>query len=452
MQIEFVNHASVLIRHGDVGLLSDPWYSGPAFHKGWRLLVETPEDAVAAVLDKTTHIWVSHEHPDHFSPAFFKRWGEVIRTRGIKLLFQKIDDQRVAGFLRAQGFDLTELEFRTAHDLGSDVQVTCLKDEFYDSALSVRAGDTHVLNLNDCAVATHARAEEIRAAVGTCDVLLTQFSYAAWKGGRENRAWRELAAREKLNNIRVQAEVLQPSCVIPFASFVSFAHTRNAYLNDAANTPDDVVAAFADAPFDLCVMQPGDVTEGRADTQKNAAAQAYWRARYAASGQDLMTYETVSEEALRTAFAQWRARVFANNSRATMRLAQIASPVRVLQPVRVHLEDRDEIWSIDPPRGTLARCAGAPDLRMHSESLHFLFSNSFGFDTLGVNGTFEEVRPGGFSRAARSIAIENLNNLGLRFGPGLFLEPKIIGIFLERLRGVSAKMKTPDRPTKDSTE
>ena len=58
-----------------------------------------------------------------------------------------------------------------------------------------------------------------------------------------------------------------------------------------------------------------------------------------------------------------------------------------------------------------------------------------------MNGTFEEARPGGFSRAARSISIENLNNLGIRFGPGLFLNPKIIGIFLERLRGVSAKMK-----------
>mgnify|MGYP003655807813 FL=1 len=75
MQIEFVNHASVLMTHGQVGLLSDPWYSGPAFHKGWRLLVETPEDKIAALLPRVTHIWISHEHPDHFSVGFFKRWG-----------------------------------------------------------------------------------------------------------------------------------------------------------------------------------------------------------------------------------------------------------------------------------------------------------------------------------------------------------------------------------------
>ena len=440
MQIEFVNHASVLMRHGDVGLLSDPWYDGPAFHKGWRLLTETPEAQIADVLSRTSHIWVSHEHPDHFSPAFFKRWGDVIRERGIKLLFQRIGDQRVADFLRAQRFDLTELDFGKAYDLGSGVRVTCLKDEFYDSALSVRTPDTHVLNLNDCAVATVPRAKEIRAAVGTCDVLLTQFSYAAWKGGRGNRDWREQAARDKLSNIKVQADILEPKVVIPFASFIRFAHRRNVYLNDAANTPQDVMDTFADAPFDLCVMKPGDVFEGRTSATRNSEAAAFWQNLYDQGDAPLMHYETVDTARLRTAFANWRTRVFRNNSRWAMRAAQVASPIRVLQPVVICLDDMQKNWRIDPARGTLEETEDPADLSMHSESLHFLFSNGFGFDTLGVNGTFEESRPGGFSRAARSIAIENLNNLGLRFGPGLIFEPKVIGIFLERLRGVSARM------------
>lgn len=107
----------------------------------------------------------------------------------------------------------------------------------------------------------------------------------------------------------------------------------------------------------------------------------------------------------------------------------------------VHLDDTGQSWQIDPARGSLTKTDAEADLVMHSESLHFLFSNSFGFDTLTVNGTFEEAREGGFSRAARSLAIENLNNLGIRFGPGLIFERKLIGVFLERLRGVSARMK-----------
>lgn len=444
MQIEFVNHASVLMTHGDIALLSDPWYAGPAFHKGWRLLVETPEDDIEALLNRVTHIWISHEHPDHFSIGFFKRWGDLLRARGIQILFQAIEDQRVADFIRAQNLPLTELTLGKSFDLGSDVSVICLRDEFYDSCLSVRMGGTHVLNLNDCAVRTAPRAEEIRTAVGTCDILLTQFSYAAWKGGRDNRDWRATAAQEKLENIRIQAQVLAPKTVIPFASFVTFAHERNSYLNDAANTPDDVLAAFADAPYEIRVMQPGDVTDGTADPDAVTAAASYWRGIYAGAQADLMTYDSVDEAALRTSFEGWCKRVFENNSRPSMRLAQMLSPVRVLQPIVIHLDDTGQSWEVNPPRGTLTKTTAPADLTMHSESLWFLFSNSFGFDTLGVNGTFEEAREGGFSRAARSISIENLNNLGIRFGPGLVFEPKILAVFFDRLRGVTARMKRKD--------
>jgi hypothetical protein len=132
--------------------------------------------------------------------------------------------------------------------------------------------------------------------------------------------------------------------------------------------------------------------------------------------------------------------VFRNNSRATMKFAQKFSPVKVLKPVVITLDDLGSSWEIDPPMGTFTQTTAPADLIMHSESLEFLFLNSFGFDTLSVNGTFEEARAGGFSRAARSIAIENLNNLGIRFGMGLLFEPKIIAVILERLRGVSAKI------------
>ena len=442
MEIEFVNHASVLIRHGAVGLLSDPWYSGPAFHKGWSLLVETPDDEVERLLERVSHIWLSHEHPDHFSVPFFKRHGDRLRARGIRLLFQKIEDQRVADFLRGEGLDLTELPYGAPHALSGDVTVTCLKDEFYDSALSVRAGGTHILNLNDCAITTAGRAQEVRRQVGACDILLTQFSYAAWKGGPENRAWREEAARQKIENIRLQAAALEPRVVIPFASFVAFSNQRNVYLNDAANRPRDVVAAFDGAPFAVQVMQPGDVFDGTPDPQASAAACAFWdRAAEGVAGMALQRFETRGPEALREAFEGYIARVHGRNARWLMRLAQAASPVRVLQPVAIRLDDLGRTYLVDIPRGRLEETDAPADLTMHSESLWFLFCNPFGFDTLAVNGCLEESRPGGFSRAARSIAIENLNNLGIRFGPGLIFEGKVIAVFFERLRAASARMR-----------
>ena len=68
--ITFVNHASVIFSHKNIRLMTDPWIFGNAFNNGWSLLSEskfTIED-----FDKITHIWFSHEHPDHFHPLVLK--------------------------------------------------------------------------------------------------------------------------------------------------------------------------------------------------------------------------------------------------------------------------------------------------------------------------------------------------------------------------------------------
>ena len=69
-KIEFINHASVLISYGKIGILSDPWYFSSVFHKGWRLIHENQMDYIKSVFSKTSHIYISHEHPDHFNPKF----------------------------------------------------------------------------------------------------------------------------------------------------------------------------------------------------------------------------------------------------------------------------------------------------------------------------------------------------------------------------------------------
>ena len=50
--IQFINHASVFIEYKSIGILSDPWYEGDAFHKGWNLLIENDENDILNVLEK----------------------------------------------------------------------------------------------------------------------------------------------------------------------------------------------------------------------------------------------------------------------------------------------------------------------------------------------------------------------------------------------------------------
>ena len=84
--LQLINHASILIDHGEISLLSDPWYQGEAFHKGWNLIHELTDEEIITLLDQVTHIWISHEHPDHFSIMFFKKFGDKIKDRNIQFL------------------------------------------------------------------------------------------------------------------------------------------------------------------------------------------------------------------------------------------------------------------------------------------------------------------------------------------------------------------------------
>jgi len=147
MQITLINHACVKIAIGDVAVLCDPWIDGPVFNFGWDLLIKTPMD-IDAIMAGVTHIWISHEHPDHFSPKFLDEIARQYAGR-VPILFQETRDRRVKTFCESRGFTVIELPDRVRRPLGG-IEVMCGTSEFYDSWLYLSDGNSRVLNLNDC--------------------------------------------------------------------------------------------------------------------------------------------------------------------------------------------------------------------------------------------------------------------------------------------------------------
>jgi L-ascorbate metabolism protein UlaG (beta-lactamase superfamily) len=92
--IEFVNHACVIIDTGHERILTDPWLGGTAFDDGWSLVAETGR--TINDLD-FSHIWISHEHPDHFSPRDLKALAPE-RIAKTPLFYQRTPDGKVAAF------------------------------------------------------------------------------------------------------------------------------------------------------------------------------------------------------------------------------------------------------------------------------------------------------------------------------------------------------------------
>ena len=443
-KVEFINHASVHICNGSSGILCDPWYSGDAFHLGWNLLFENDREDIERVLSMTTHIWISHEHPDHFSIKFFKEFGDLIKRLSITIIFQKTNDKRVLKFLIGSGFIVVELNFNEPMNLSHDMEVTCIKDGFYDSGLLIKSGDEKILNLNDCEITTQQRAREVKKIVGNVDVLLTQFSFAAWKGGEENITWRKEAADEKIKTINLQIKTFEPKFLIPFASFIYFSNEENFYLNDSINTPRRVIDECDTDKCSVIVMQPYDTLGSEEHKINISKACDFWDEKYKALQNKLVrinSFPSIKVESLKENFHLYSKRFNKDNNFYLMFLLRYISPISIFKPVKIYLEDLNQGFFVDPLMGRFCEINEPCHLKMQSASLEFLFKNTFGFDTLTVNGCFNEGMHGGFAHATKTLAVENLNNLGIRVALATCFNFRIIKMFVTRLLRVARKLE-----------
>jgi UDP-MurNAc hydroxylase len=435
MRIQFINHASVKIITAQARVTSDPWYSGSAFNDGWDLIRSDPGMAAAAA--ESTHIWLSHEHPDHFSIAFFK----TMPHRDPRVVFQKTSDGRVADFLRAQGFAVDEVADGKTFALAPDVTMRIGRCGFYDSWNLLRADGRAILNLNDCELNTESDLLRLKAQIGHVDVLLTQFSYAAWKGGRANRALRQMAARDKLATVRRQIACLKPTYVMPFASFVYFSHEENFYLNDAINDVAAVLDALSSDDCQPTIMKPGDVWEVGTPWD-NRAAVAFWQNAYANIPALPLRRRTrsVPLTELRAQCRRYQQLIFKKNAKWLMRLAVAVPGVGAFRPLTIKLTDLGatvRFSFFDALKEVPADAT--PDVEMSSENLDFIFGNEFGYDTLTVNGRFE-ASTAGFARMTKNFAVGSLNALGLGLRPSLIANADVVVLLLRKLRSFLHKM------------
>jgi hypothetical protein len=409
--IRFVGHASFVIEGASATLLSDPWFEGSAFNDGWDLLV--PADLAPADRSPITDIYISHEHPDHFSPATLRHFAGEGAPR---VRIQSTRDGRVARFCRGRGFNVTEMVNHQWLPLGPGLDVLCGQHRHMDSWLLARADGTTILNLNDCSITDRQQAFRVRSVTGPIDVLFTQFAYANWVGNPEDRRRRRAYARELLGYVRTQIEVFEPRYVVPFASFIRFSHEENAYLNDEIPALRDVVEFIADQTRATPVaLYPGDVWRPDEDHDNEAAL-----GRYEANAHQPQLRQSPSRpiDELFDLAGRQRDELRARNRMGATRVLEAG---RFLPPVRVRLFDIDRTVEVRCGR-ELRVTNGLPHVEMSSDSLAFAYSNNFGAETLYVNGRYR-VRAGPEKLFFRHFYPAILNNQGYSFplGAGEFL-------------------------------
>lgn len=216
MHLKFLNHSSLLIT-SETKILCDPWFKGTAFSDGWSLLYDNSHNINDIDFD---YIWLSHEHPDHFSIPTLRELN-----KSCTFLFQETKDKKVKDYLEGKGHSVIELKNKEETIIG-DLKITSFVCDGFDSSLLVKYPDDKVLlNINDAMVLDDIEVDKV-------DLLTFQYSYANWAGNEgDKKIPKHLQSIIDDKNDKAIAK-FRPKAIMPFASFVYFSHEENFYWND----------------------------------------------------------------------------------------------------------------------------------------------------------------------------------------------------------------------------
>jgi len=396
----WINHAAFLLEAGGVRLVCDPWLTGSVFNRAWRHT--SPTRFSYADFENVTHIWFSHQHPDHFFPPDLRKIDPGTRSR-ITVMYHHTIDKKVIRYCKGLGFKpQVEMAERRWYHLSDDIAVCCGIWFERDSWLAIRTPHGTILNINDCVVDSPRLARDIARAVGPVRVLLNQFSYASWEPDKEARA---AAAREHLDRIAMHARVFKPEFMIPFGSFGYYCNSDNFFMNDGMNRVGDVASFIEDQG--ICraiVMYPGD--RWRVGEPHDWHPAATW---YAADWDSCMALGP-TEEPISVPIATLQ-----EGTRSLLTRIRHRNPLAWLFPqntTTVRLTDLGCSVTLSPTGLAAAPLNSAFDIEMSSDSLYNCLKAPWGSDALRAAGRFINGPNDGRKRFFRYFKLADWNDHG----------------------------------------
>ena len=412
MKIIWVNHASFIFDHCNVRLICDPWLSGTAFNNGWNLLAETKFKLKD--FSKITHIWISHEHPDHFSPATFKNIPKDF-INNITVLYQYTKDKKVLNFIKRLGFKTIELIPKKPVKIAKDFYLISDKFGAEDSWLKIQTKDFSLLNMNDCPIRKKNDLEKLKQNIGKVDLLLTQFSYANWCGNKSEKTLRKKEALVYLKQMLNQIKFLKPNNVIPFASYIYFCHEENFYHNDSINKISFIYKMIKNnTNADCNVLYPGDTWEiGKSYNSANSIKKYN------------KDYDSLDKRTLKKTkkIPMNELLISSNKYKNDLKKRNWIFPLKILKyfgylrETKIYLTDHKKSLAFSFSSGISFEDFPIKDsdIQLSSESLLYCLNNLWGVGTLAINARFTTSQNGSLRFFYRNFALSSENNAGRYF-------------------------------------
>lgn len=410
-RVTFLNHSCLLVESPQVRMLCDPWFEGSAFNDGWRLLAEHSHRLDEIDCD---YIWLSHEHPDHFSIPTLRQLDSPRR-----FIYQKTRDNKVRQYLLANGHSCIEMDEATPQVFG-DIRKTIYVSDGYDSASVIEFPDgSTFLNANDARLELGGNIERIRSRHPRIDLMAAQFSYANWAGNEGDESTPFDQQQLVIDRLKTYIAQFQPKKLILFASFVYYSHEENFYWN--RHWLPQVMEALREHAGCIIVPRPDQVFEmadlaGQDFSEENRKSIAFWQEAAAGIQAVDRSNRDIGLDDIRQAYRHFFSEIWSLNAMSTVLTGQnrdFSLLVRLpdlAQTLRLYLfQDRLEVCPAD--------AAPEPDISVTAETLCFLLRNKFGRGTLSINSRIQFNYPSAH-RFFIFFFIPYANNIGSHFREG----------------------------------
>jgi hypothetical protein len=275
MRVDFVGHATLLVRCGDLTILTDPWWSAPAYRGQWYPFPLPVADRFD--LRGLDAIYISHGHEDHLHRETL---AEILRVApNVLAVIPQRYDTGMRDYLQRIGFQrIREVPSGTHVDVGHGKDTASLRvfTHMDDSMLSVEFRGQVLLNANDALHATRRDLIEeycrvLRRRLPRIDYLFCGFGGASYfpncihVPGKDDAA----VARDRevffLRNFALITERLQPRHAFPFAAHFVLPDERNWWISESRlrmDPPAETVRRLAPhVRSEVHDLQPGDWVE-----------------------------------------------------------------------------------------------------------------------------------------------------------------------------------------------
>jgi UDP-MurNAc hydroxylase len=262
MRFTILSHAGLLVEHGGVRLVCDPWLVGSCY---WRSWWNFPEPDPRLIEDlHPQFIYLTHLHWDHFHGPSLKKYFDPKTT----ILVPKVPTRRMVEDLNWLGFqNVVEIPHGGSQQLGRDFELRSYQFGLtVDSAAMISGGGYNLFNCNDCKF-FGLPLRQVLSDYPKIDFIFRSHSSASpvplCVENHEKLLPVNDSSYDSADQFARCAIFTGARYAVPFASNHCFLHAETRHFNSTATTPDLAkkrymqIAAQTGVATECMVMPPG---------------------------------------------------------------------------------------------------------------------------------------------------------------------------------------------------